>query len=66
MNICLVVNGANKEKDFEWMNKNNSFGVDIIDESDEYSLLAVQGPNSRKVVEKVFNQEIDIEYLYFY
>ena len=58
----LVVNGANKAKDFEWMKKNNSFGVDIIDESDDYSLLAVQGPNSRKVVEKVFNQEIDIEF----
>lgn len=61
----LVVNGANKVKDFEWMKKNNSFGVDIIDESDDYSLLAVQGPNSRKVIEKVFNQEIDIEFYTF-
>jgi glycine cleavage system T protein (aminomethyltransferase) len=61
----LVVNGANKDKDFEWMNRNNSFGVEIIDESDEYSLLAVQGPNSRKVIEKVFNQEVDIEFYSF-
>ncbi|MCB0750444.1 MAG: glycine cleavage system aminomethyltransferase GcvT, partial [Ignavibacteriae bacterium] len=42
----LVVNGSNTDKDFEWMKKNNQFGVEIIDESDEYSLLAVQGPNS--------------------
>jgi len=62
----LVVNGANKEKDFEWINKNNSFGIEIIDESDEYSLLAIQGPNSRKVVEKLFNQVIDIEYYTFF
>jgi len=61
----LVVNGANKEKDYEWMLKNNTSGADIIDESDDYSLLAVQGPNSRKVVEKVFNQAIDIEYYSF-
>ena len=58
----LVVNGANKDKDFEWMNQNNSLGADISDESDEYSLLAVQGPNSKKLIEKVFNQEIDIEF----
>jgi len=62
----LVVNGANKDKDFEWMIKNNRFGVEIIDESDEYSLLAVQGPNSKKVVETVFNQNIDIEYYTFF
>ena len=61
----LVVNGANKEKDYNWMIKNNSFNADIIDESDEYSLLAVQGPNSRKVIEKVFKKEIDIEYYTF-
>ncbi len=61
----LVVNGANKEKDYEWMIKNNSFNTEIIDESDDYSLLAVQGPNSRRVIEKVFNKEIDIEYYNF-
>ncbi|MCW8849879.1 MAG: glycine cleavage system aminomethyltransferase GcvT [Melioribacteraceae bacterium] len=61
----LVVNGSNKDKDYEWMIKNNSFGVDIIDESEEYSLLAVQGPNSQKLVEKLFNQKIDIEFYSF-
>jgi aminomethyltransferase len=58
----LVVNGANKDKDFKWMKDNNSFDVDIIDESDDYSLLAVQGPNSQKVIEKLLNQEIDLSY----
>ncbi len=28
-------------------------------------LLAVQGPNSKKLVEKLFNQEIDIEFYSF-
>jgi len=62
----LVVNGANKEKDFEWMNKNNSFEVDIIDQSDDYSLLAVQGPNSQKVIEKLIGQEIDLAYYNYF
>ncbi|MCP5060944.1 MAG: glycine cleavage system aminomethyltransferase GcvT [Ignavibacteriae bacterium] len=58
----LVVNGANKDKDFEWMKKNNLFGVDIIDQSDDYSLIAVQGPNSQKVIEKIVSQEVDLAY----
>ena len=61
----LVVNGANKDKDHEWMKKNNLFNVEICDESDEYSLLAVQGPNSRKVIEKVFNSNIELDYYTF-
>jgi aminomethyltransferase len=65
LEYMLVVNGANKEKDYEWIIKNNSFNAEIFDESDDYSLLAVQGPNSRKVIEKVFKTEIDIEYYTF-
>ena len=62
----LVVNGANKDKDFNWMNKNNSFNVDIVDESDDYSLLAVQGPNSQKVIEKLLGKEIDVAYYHYF
>ncbi len=64
--FLLVVNASNKEKDFEWMNKQNSFGVQLVDESDEYSLLAVQGPNSKKTLQKICNKEIDIEYYHFF
>lgn len=61
----LVVNGANKEKDYEWMNQNNKINAELSDESDDYSLLAVQGPNSKKVVEKFLNQTIQLEYYSF-
>lgn len=61
----LVINASNIEKDVDWMNKNNSHGVELINESDEYSLLAVQGPDSQKVVEKVFGITLDIEYYHF-
>jgi aminomethyltransferase len=44
--FLLVVNAANIEKDFSWMNENNKFGVTLENKSDEYSLIAVQGPNS--------------------
>lgn len=64
--FMLVVNASNKDKDFEWMKKNNTFGVEIIDESDEYSLLAVQGPNSKKVIERICDKSVDLEYYHFF
>lgn len=61
----LVINASNIEKDLEWMNKNNSFGVEIINESKDYSLLAVQGPNSKKTLQKICKDSIDFEYYHF-
>jgi len=63
--FLLVVNASNLEKDFEWMNRNNKFGVDISNISDEYSLLAVQGPKSKDVIKKVYGKELAIEYYNF-
>lgn len=64
--FLLVVNGANKGKDFEWMLKNNNDKTEILDESDEYSLLAVQGKNSKNIVENLLGQNIDLEYYTFF
>jgi len=61
----LVVNAANLQKDFEWMLSHNELGVEIANESDDYSLLAVQGPKSKEVLEKLFGTSIDIEYYHF-
>lgn len=64
--FMLVVNASNKDKDFDWMKKNNNFNVDIIDESDEYSLLAVQGPNSKLTLQKICDKPLDLEYYHFF
>ncbi len=61
----LVINASNIEKDIDWMDKNNSFGVEIINESDEYSLLAVQGPNSKKTLAKICKDALEMEYYHF-
>ncbi|NQX99251.1 MAG: hypothetical protein HRT73_15440, partial [Flavobacteriales bacterium] len=42
----LVVNASNLEKDLNWIHSHNSFGCTIDNQSDNYSLLAVQGPKS--------------------
>jgi aminomethyltransferase len=63
--FMLVVNASNIDKDFSWMNENNKFGVELKNLSDDYSLLAVQGPNSKEVVQKICNKNLDLEYYHF-
>lgn len=61
----LVVNGANIEKDFDWMKKNNPMNAELVNASDEYSLLAVQGPNSTAIVQKLCDDKIEMDYYTF-
>jgi aminomethyltransferase len=42
----LVVNAANRETDFGWLKERETRGSDVRDASDEYALLAVQGPRA--------------------
>ena len=65
-NFMLVINASNIDKDFDWMNKNNKFKVDLKNESDEYSLLAVQGPKSKDTLQKICSKELDLEYYTFF
>jgi aminomethyltransferase len=44
--FLLIVNAANREGDFEWLKEREVVGSDVRDVSDEYALLAVQGPRS--------------------
>jgi aminomethyltransferase len=42
----LIVNAANSSSDFEWLKEHELRGSDVRDVSDEYALLAVQGPRA--------------------
>jgi aminomethyltransferase len=44
----LIVNASNREADFQWLKEREIPGSDVRDVSDEYALLAVQGPGSIK------------------
>ncbi|GMR25752.1 MAG: glycine cleavage system aminomethyltransferase GcvT [Ignavibacteria bacterium] len=61
----FVVNASNISKDYKWMTENNEFDAEIKNLSDEYSLLAVQGPESKKVMQKLMKTELDLQYYYF-
>jgi aminomethyltransferase len=42
----LIVNASNRERDFEWLKEREVPGSDVRDVSEQYALLAVQGPRS--------------------
>ncbi|MDH5828451.1 glycine cleavage system aminomethyltransferase GcvT [Sphingobacterium sp. SG20118] len=62
----LVVNASNIEKDWNWISKYNSFGVDMKNISDETSLFAVQGPKAADALQSLTDIELaSMEYYSF-
>jgi aminomethyltransferase len=52
--FMLVVNAANLKKDYDWIKSNlGGFNVQLIDESDKTSLLAIQGPKALATLQKL-------------
>lgn len=49
----LVVNASNIDKDWDWISKHNDMGVDMRNLSDDYALLAIQGPKSIEAMQSL-------------
>lgn len=60
----LVVNASNIEKDWEWISKHNSMGAEMRNLSDDYSLLAIQGPKAIEAMQSLTSE--DLSALKFY
>src|SRR6476659_4157047 len=59
----LVVNASNIEKDWDWINSFNTFGVDIKNISDRTSLLAIQGPKAAEALQSLTEVKLsEMEY----
>lgn len=54
----LVVNASNIEKDWAWINSNNTFDCTLENISDRMSLLAVQGPKAADALKGLFSEDI--------
>jgi aminomethyltransferase len=52
-NYLLVVNGANVEKDWNWVNEQNTMGATLSNQSDDYCLFAVQGPKASDALQSL-------------
>ena len=60
----LVVNASNIEKDWNWIQSQNKWDVEMEDISDDIVLLAVQGPKAVKILQKL--TEVDLSEVKFY
>jgi aminomethyltransferase len=64
--FLLVVNAANKDKDFQWLQKNSITGSHLKDSSDKITQLAVQGKNAEATLQKLTDIPLhDIKYYWF-
>ncbi len=60
----LVVNASNIEKDWNWIKQHNSDHAEMINISDETTLLAVQGPKATATLQKL--TEVNLDDIKFY
>lgn len=62
----LVVNASNIDKDWEWINRHNTVGVTLENHSDQYSLLAIQGPKAVDAMQSLTQVDLSaIKYYHF-
>lgn len=60
----LVVNASNIEKDRNWIESQNSMDALLVNRSDEIALLALQGPGSHTILQKL--TDTDVSEISFY
>ena len=53
----IVVNAANKDKDYQWMLDHQFGEVTFTDVSDQYAQLALQGPKAMEILRKLAPEE---------
>lgn len=54
----LVVNASNIEKDWNWISKHNTHGVEMHNISDKTALLAVQGPKATEYMQTLTDMDL--------
>ena len=60
----LVVNASNIEKDWNWIESQNTMGAEMKNLSDDYSLLAIQGPKAVEAMQSL--SSVDLSTIKFY
>lgn len=60
----LVVNASNIEKDWNWIQKHNTVGAELRNLSDDFSLLAIQGPKAVEAMQSLTS--VDLSAITFY
>ena len=63
----LCINAGNIEKDLTWIHQQAvAYDVSVSDRSDDYALLAIQGPHATAIVQTLTGEKLDaIKYYHF-
>jgi aminomethyltransferase len=56
----LVVNASNTAKDWQWINQHNTSGADLENASDRTSLIALQGPYARVILQSLVKSDLSM------
>lgn len=54
----LVVNASNIDKDWDWISKYNTMGAEMRNLSEDYSLLAIQGPKAIEAMQSLTSEDL--------
>jgi aminomethyltransferase len=58
LTYLLVVNASNIEKDWNWIHSKNNVGAEMRNISDNYSLLAIQGPKAIEAMQSLTSHDL--------
>jgi len=62
----LVVNASNIDKDWEWINSQNTMNAELRNISEDYSLLAIQGPKAVEAMQSLTSEDLSaIKFYHF-
>jgi aminomethyltransferase len=54
----LVVNASNIDKDWAWINSHNTMEAELKNSSEDYSLLAIQGPKAIDAMQSLSSEDL--------
>jgi len=60
----LVVNASNIQKDWDWISSHNDVGAEMKNLSEDFSLLAIQGPKAAEAMQSLTS--VDLENMKYY
>jgi aminomethyltransferase len=60
----MVVNASNVEKDLAWLQGQRPEGCELVDKSDAYALIALQGPKAQAILQTL--TEVDLPAIKYY
>lgn len=60
LEYLVIANASNRESDFEWLQSHAPADIELVDESDRTSLIALQGPLALSIVAELAGEGFEV------